>query len=100
MHIHNVYFWLKESNDDQASAAFAQGLKQLSTDPLIQYSQFGQPADTQRDVVDNTYSYALVFVFADKAAHDRYQDGAFHHQFLADHMDKWDRVAVFDIQSD
>ena len=99
MHIHNVYFWLKDSIDLQASAAFEQGLKQLSTDPLIQHSHFGQPAGTHRDVVENTYSYGLVFVFADKASHDSYQEGEVHHQFLANHMDKWDRVAVFDIES-
>jgi hypothetical protein len=99
MHIHNVYFWLKDSVDAQASAAFEQGLKQLSTDPLIQHSHYGRPADTHRDVVENTYSYGLVFVFADKVTHDRYQEGEVHHQFLADHLDKWDRVSVFDIES-
>jgi hypothetical protein len=99
MHIHNVYFWLKDDSDDQSSTAFAQGLKTLSADPLIKHSHYGKPANTHRDVVENNYSYGLVFAFADKDAHDRYQDGEVHHQFLKDHADKWNRVVVYDIES-
>jgi len=99
MHIHNVYFWLKDGIDDQASQAFTQGLKNLSADPLIQHSHFGKPADTHREVVENNYSFGLVFVFDDKAAHDLYQDGEVHHQFLQDHADKWQSVVVYDIES-
>jgi hypothetical protein len=100
MHIHNVYFWLKDDIDDQGSTAFAQGLKKLSTDPLIKHSHYGKPAGTHRGVVDNSYSYGLVFAFDNKDAHDRYQEGAVHNQFLQDHENKWYKVVVYDLQTD
>ena len=97
MHIHNVYFWLTEADDQMASDAFAQGLEQLVKDPNILHAYFGPPAATKRDVVDSSYSYGLVLVFADLAAHDRYQVGTGHEQFLDHHAHQWHKVTVFDI---
>ncbi len=99
MHVHNVYFWLKDGLQSQALAAFEQGLKVLANDSNVKSGYFGKPADTHRDVVENTYSYGLVFVFDDLAAHDRYQAGAVHLRFVEDHASKWEKVVVHDIQT-
>ena len=99
MHVHNVYFWLKEGLDGEAVAAFEQGLAELAKDPEIKYGHFGQPASTERDVVDNSYDYGLVFVFEDKAAHDRYQISPVHEKFIDAHLPKWERLVVYDIQT-
>ena len=99
MHVHNVYFWFKDDLDSQAPAAFEKGLKKLAQDSNVVSGYYGRPADTHRDVVENTYSYGLVFVFEDLAAHDRYQAGAVHLRFVEDHASKWEKVVVYDIQT-
>ena len=99
MHVHNVYFWLKQDLDNQAIAAFEQGLEALAKDPAIQSGYYGKPANTERDVVENSYTYGLVFVFDDLVAHDQYQAGQVHLKFVKDHLSKWERVVVYDIET-
>ena len=99
MHGHNVYFWLKDGLESQALAAFESGLKTLANESNVKYGYYGRPADTHRDVVDNTYTYGLALVFDDLATHDRYQAGAAHLKFVEDHASKWGRVVVYDIQT-
>jgi endonuclease IV len=98
MHVHNVYFWLKQDLDSQAIATFEQGLEALAKDPAIKSGYYGNPANTEREVVENSYTYGLVFVFDDLAAHDRYQAGKVHLKFVEDHLSKWERVVVYDIE--
>jgi hypothetical protein len=99
MHIHNVYFWLKDDQNAESRTEFEEGLSWLTGDPVVVTGYFGKPAHTHRDVVENSYSYGLVLVFEDIAAHDRYQEGSAHLRFLEKNMDKWDKVAVYDIDS-
>lgn len=99
MFIHNVYFWLKEDLGDKAELKFAEGLVALINDPNVESGYFGKPADTHRDVIENSYSYGLVLVFNDMAGHDAYQTGAAHRRFLEENREKWNKVLVFDIES-
>lgn len=96
MHIHTVYFWLQDDLDKSDRAAFAEGLATLCADPTATQGYFGVPANANRDVVDNSYSYALVLLFQDTGKHDQYQVGAIHDRFLAAHAAKWTRVQVYD----
>ena len=96
MHIHNVYFWLK---DNSVNPSFEEGLALLTTDSNVKSGYYGRPATTDRDVVENSYTYGLVLVFDDLAGHDAYQAGAVHLQFLDGHLDKWEKVVVYDIES-
>ena len=99
MHIHNVYFWLKDDQNAESRAEFEEGLTWLTSDPAVSTGYFGKLADTQRDVIENSYSYGLVLVFEDMAAHDLYQEGAAHLRFLDKNMVKWSKVVVYDIES-
>ena len=99
MHVHNVYFWLKNDTNQQASLSFEGWLNALTNDPAVSSGYFGTPADTDRDVVDNSYSYGLVLVFKNKAAHDQYQEGAVHAKFLEEHASKWGKVLVYDVRT-
>ena len=74
-------------------------MEALANDPVIRSGYYGKPANTARDVVENSYSYGLVFVFDDLAAHDRYQAGAVHLKFVDDHLSKWEKVVVYDIET-
>jgi len=96
MHVHNVYFWL---NDDDPDASFEAGIASLTADPNVRYSHYGRPASTDRDVVENSYTYGAVLVFDDRTAHDKYQAGGAHLQFLEDHMERWDRAVVYDVET-
>jgi hypothetical protein len=66
MHVHNVYFWLKDGLESQALAAFAKGLNALTHDPAVKSGYYGKPAGTHRDVVENSYTYGLVLAFDDQ----------------------------------
>jgi hypothetical protein len=100
MFIHNVYFWMKSGLDDGDLKAFEQGLQSLCENPPAKLGAFGKPADGHRDVVDSSFSYGLHVAFDDEAGHDAYQVGEVHQRFLADHSLKWDRVLVYDTETE
>ena len=95
MHVHNVYFWLK----DGPSRSFEEGLSLLFKDPNITSGSFGKPIASDRAVVDDTFTYAMTVTFQDTNAHDSYQDGEIHLEFMRNHADKWEKVAVYDIET-
>ena len=99
MHIHNVYIWLKKDLGERDLAAFEEAVKRLAQDPLIKHSYFGKPADTHNDDVENSYTYGLVFQFANLADHERYQVGRRHRQFLEEQESKWEHIVVYDIET-
>lgn len=100
MHIHNVYFWLKEDQTDEDVRRFEEGLWELTDAEDVESGSFGKPAKSEaRTVVDQSFSYGLVLCFEDVAAHNRYQAGTAHTRFAKDHAAKWDRVVVYDIQT-
>lgn len=100
MHIHNVFVWLKDNLDSQELARFEQGLNALVNDAPAKSGYYGKPSGTDRDVIENSYSYGLVLVFDNLAGHDAYQTGAVHQKFVDDHASKWERIVVYDIQTD
>jgi hypothetical protein len=93
---HNVYFWLKDDLDENDLAAFEQGLQALCENTTATSGYYGKPVETDRDVVDSSYSYGLILFFDDAAGQDAYQVGDVHQKFLADHASKWERVLVYD----
>lgn len=99
MHIHNVYIWLKENLTDEETSSFEQALKALTDDPYAQSGYYGGPASTDRPVVENTYTYGLVILFDNLAAHDQYQAGPAHMNLIKHHRDKMAKVIVHDIET-
>jgi hypothetical protein len=100
MLVHSVYFWFKPDADPAVVAAFESGLRRLTTIPDVTQAYIGRPEATPpRAVVDDTYAWALVEVFADLAAHDRYQEHPIHAQFLQEFSASWQRVQVYDVQA-
>ncbi|HEY3328937.1 MAG TPA: Dabb family protein [Capsulimonadaceae bacterium] len=91
---HNVYFW---AADASAAAKIAEGCaKHLAGIPGVLRLNLGKPAGTDRAVVDNSYGVALLVEFADRAAHDVYQDHADHHAFIDECKAYWTKVQVYD----
>ena len=100
MLIHSVYFWFKSDADPARVARFEEGLRQLSTIPDVQAAYWGRPeATAARAVIDDSYAWGLVEIFADLAAHDRYQAHPVHDRFLQEFGDSWQRVQVYDVRA-
>lgn len=96
MFVHAVYFWLKNTLSDQERSEFTKELKALATIETIQHCYIGKPADTDRAIIDSSYSYALVIIFADRAAHDAYQDHPTHDRFRETCAPFWEKVQIYD----
>ena len=99
MFVHNVYFWLKDGLSGADRKNFEKGLDLLLSIDTIEQSYRGVPADTARPVIDSTYSYGIVVVFRDKAAHDAYQADPRHDRFRDECAQYWRRVQIYDFVS-
>ena len=97
MHTHTVFFWLKAGLNEGDLKRFADGLGLLTLERHIRERRIGRPAATRRDVVDSSYSYAIVLHFDDLDAHDAYQVSDEHQTFLDMRFRMIDRVQVYDI---
>jgi len=94
---HTVFFWLKEGTSESDKRSFENGLEKLSTVPTIHLSYWGRPASTEnRDVVDNSYQYAINSFFATVEDHDIYQEHPIHLEFIENHNAIWEKVVVYD----
>ncbi|MGB3773810.1 MAG: Dabb family protein [Leeuwenhoekiella sp.] len=95
--VHNVYFWLKNPENKQDRADFEASLKKfLKTSKYAKTHFIGTPANTPREVVDNSWTYSLVLTFPSKEIQDKYQDEDVHHVFIEESEDLWERVQVYD----
>ena len=95
--VHMVFFWMKESVDDSQKKDFIKDLHDfINNVDVIKSSHVGEPAQTPREVVDNSYTYCLVVTFESKEDQDIYQEHELHKKFIEVSKDKWDRVQVYD----
>jgi len=94
---HVVYFWLNNPNDDVDRAEFEKALKQfLNTSEYAQTRFIGTPANTPRDVVDNSWTYSIILTFPSKEIQDKYQKEPVHLKFVEEASHLWERVQVYD----
>jgi len=93
---HVVFFWL--INDTQeVSKKFEHELRQfIDHVDEIRTSHIGTPADTDRDVIDNTWSYSLILSFDSKKEQDIYQEHPLHKKFIENASSLWEKVLVYD----
>jgi len=63
---------------------------------LIRTKHIGTPADTDREVIDNSWSYSLILSFDSKKEHDLYQEHKLHKDFIKNASSLWKRVQVYD----
>ena len=96
--VHHVYFWLNAPGDAQAREALIAGLRKLTAVPEVLWSHIGVPAESERGVVDDSYSVSWLVFLADKAAEDRYQVDPVHLKFVEDCSHLWERVVVYDAE--
>ena len=94
---HMVYFALaKDTPQNQAALVKACNKWLSGHEGAIYFSAGVIAADLKRDVNDREFDVALHLVFADKAAHDRYQTHPRHLAFIKENKRLWSGVRVFD----
>ena len=96
MFVHHVYFWLKNPQSKEDKAKLVAGLEKLSKVKNIDMFHIGQPAGTNREVIDTSYSVSWLLIFKDKAAQDAYQVDPIHLKFVEECSSLWQKVLVYD----
>ena len=96
MFVHAVYFWGRPHLSETDTQNWLKGLHTLPGIEAVLQGYVGVPADTHRDVVENTYTYALILLFRDKEAHDRDQAHLTHLPFVETCARFWRKVVVHD----
>jgi hypothetical protein len=95
--VHNVFFALKDNTPGARDELIASCKKHLSKHPGEVFFAAGTLAEElKRPVNDRDFDVALHIVFADKKAHDQYQDAPRHQQFIDENKGNWKKVRVFD----
>jgi len=96
---HTVFFWLRSDLSADDRSGFEAGLRLLLTIPGATRAVIGRPAATpKREVIDDSYDWALELDFPSLADQDAYQAHPTHVDFVAEQKAKWDRVRVYDFE--
>jgi hypothetical protein len=93
--IHHVFFWLKENNESNRQPLI-EGLQKLSAASMIKRFHIGVPADTHREVVENTYSVSWMIFLDNAEDQESYQVDPIHLNFVKECSHLWNKVTVFD----
>ncbi len=96
MFIHHVYFWLKNSGNQEDKAKLIEGLKKLSKVKTIKNFYIGEPAATRREVIDSSYDVSWLLFFDNAADQDSYQTDPVHLKFVEQCASLWTKVTVYD----
>ena len=94
---HTVYFWFKNPDSQEDRAKFEQELKKfLEHSAYAKTNYIGTPPQATRDVVDGSFTYALIVTFESAEAQEGYQKEQPHLDFIAACKDMWEKVIVYD----
>jgi len=94
---HVVYFWLSNPDKTEDRKAFETSLRKFMDNSQYAQTKFiGIPAETPRDVVDNSYTYSLILSFPSKEIQEKYQKEPAHLLFVEESSQLWERVQVYD----
>lgn len=96
MFIHAVYFWLRDDLSPADTSRFVAGLESLRAIEDVRDGWIGLPAATDRPVIDRSYSRALVLLFDDAKAHERYQRHPVHDRFRDECSGYWTAIRIYD----
>lgn len=94
--VHHVYFWLSNPESKADFDQLAAGLQKLTAVKTIRSFHIGKPADTNRDVIDRSYSLSWLALFDNKADQDGYQTDPIHLKFVEECRHLWKKVVVYD----
>ncbi|WP_299249086.1 Dabb family protein [uncultured Cytophaga sp.] len=95
---HHVLFWLKADTTAEQKSAFRKSLETLKDVETVKGLYIGTPAPIERAVVDTTYTFSLLLLFADIAGHDVYQVHPLHKAFLDEFRATFEKVVIYDAE--
>lgn len=97
---HSVFFWLKNPENKEEKNTFEKSLFSfINQSVYIKSKHIGTPADTNRDVIDSSYTYSLLVTFDNKRDHDSYQEEPNHKKFISECSELWKKVVVYDSEN-
>ena len=94
--VHAVFFWLVNEDDKTKKAFLTELRKFIDNVDMIRSQHIGTPADTDREVIDNSWTFSLILSFDSKKEHDEYQEHQLHKDFIANASSLWVKVQVYD----
>ena len=94
--VHQVYFWLKNSNSAADRDKLVEGLMPLTKIKHIKSWHIGVPAGTSREVIDGSFAISWLNTLKDRAAQDAYQIDPIHLAFVKNYQHLWSKVVVYD----
>lgn len=94
---HVVLFYMNNPDNEEERSLLEKGMKDLiSSSQYIVSAHVGVPAMTEREVVDNSYTYNYTVTFKSKEDQDAYQTEPVHLAFVETYKHLWDKVQIFD----
>ncbi len=96
--VHSAYFWFKEDVTEEQIEAFISDSEKLREIKTVKGFFTGKPANTDRPVIENSYDYAVIFLFEDLEAQEYYQKDPLHLEMIEKHSSIWERVMVTDVE--
>ena len=94
--VHAVFFWLVNEDAKTKKAFLTELRKFIDNVDMIRSQHIGRPADTDREVIDSTWTFSLILSFDAKKEQDEYQEHQLHKDFIANATSLWDKVLVYD----
>lgn len=95
--VHVVYFWLRRDLAETDRQRFEEALRRLVAESQHAVTgHVGRPAQTPREVVDNSYDFVLIVTFEDADGHQAYQDEEPHDRFREVAHELAERVQIYD----
>lgn len=96
MFVHHVFFWMSPRASEADRQQLADGIRSLASIETIKMSHLGIPADTDRSVIDRSYTFSWLTVFESKEDEAIYQVHPVHLKFIEDCRHLWEKVVVYD----
>ncbi|MBT8311461.1 MAG: Dabb family protein [Flavobacteriaceae bacterium] len=97
--VHSVYFWLHNPDSETDRAAFEKAIHTLLANSKYTKTNFlGIPPKSEREVVDDSFTYNLFVTFESAEAQEAYQVEEAHLAFIQEAQSLWKKVVVYDAQ--
>ncbi|MFI5459250.1 MAG: Dabb family protein [Isosphaerales bacterium] len=94
---HLVYFKLKDSSEANKAKLVAACKVYLSGhEGTVSFATGTRAGDLNGEFNDREFDVSLHLVFANKEAHDKYQEHSRHQKFIEENLENLEKVRVFD----
>ena len=94
--VHHVFFWLNNPESKEDLEKLIEGLHTLTQIPEIKSFHIGIPAETNRGVIDTSYTISWLNIFATPEDQEKYQHHPIHLAFVENCSSLWKKVQVYD----